>query len=186
MDQKWVYRSWDASRWGTLNLVEFNATLLGKWWYKLLSEASQCGTSIIQFNYLQYHKLSNLFQSSSPKRSFFWGGILSYLPAFQTCLSHTIHNGTSMLFQLNHWVGRHASYYLWADVFAYTPYTFGIMKDIILDFIHILRKVDLFIDFYLTRLNSNSINVKLWCLTSNGCFTQISFYNFLINIGIQC
>lgn len=98
MDQKWVYRSWDASRWGTLNLVEFNATLLGKWWYKLLSEASQCGTSIIQFNYLQYHKLSNLFQSSSPKRSFFWGGILSYLPAFQTCLSHTIHNGTSMLF----------------------------------------------------------------------------------------
>ncbi|XP_039118050.1 uncharacterized protein LOC120253914 [Dioscorea cayenensis subsp. rotundata] len=44
-------RSRDQRGWGILELQNFNLALLGKWWWKYLSDPTWCGANIVKFNY---------------------------------------------------------------------------------------------------------------------------------------
>lgn len=109
--------------WEILNLMEFNLTLLGKSWWKILLVKGWCETTIIQFNYFQHHQPWNLFQRLPSKRSFFLEVIMSCAPCD-----------------------------LWPGASSNTPHPFGTIRNIAPIFIHSLRKVDPSIDDYLTGL----------------------------------
>ena len=137
------------------------------------------GSTVILFNYFHHQQSWNLFQGLPSKRSFFWRDLLSCFSAFKICVSHTM---TLSLFLLNRWVSGRTPNYQWPNAFAVSPTPFGIVKDITPKFIYFLR-AGLSIDDYLISLGSDSKDLKHWSLTSNGCFTIKSFYNFLIDGG---
>lgn len=62
---------------------------------------------------------------------------------------------------------------------------FDIVKVMTLTFLNNLREVDPFIDDYLSKLGKYSKDLKYWSITSNKIFTINSFYNFLIDGGID-
>lgn len=46
-----ICRSRDQGGWGILDLYNFNQALLGKWWWKFMTDTNWCGSKVIQFNY---------------------------------------------------------------------------------------------------------------------------------------
>lgn len=61
----------DQGGWGILDLARFNQALLGKWWWKFMTDPSWSGAKVIQFNY--GISRSNLWPIQSGRISFFFG-----------------------------------------------------------------------------------------------------------------
>lgn len=60
---------------GISDLHNFNQALMGKWWWKLLSNHNWRGAEVVQYNYGVTSW--NLFPHIRGRVSFFWKGVLS-------------------------------------------------------------------------------------------------------------
>ncbi|KAH7676557.1 hypothetical protein IHE45_07G024900 [Dioscorea alata] len=60
---------------GILNLQEFNKALLGKWWWKLITNPNSYFAKISKFNYLKRNPIRFLYQPPPRNKSYFWVGI---------------------------------------------------------------------------------------------------------------
>lgn len=141
---------------------------------------------VIYFNYYQHHQYWILFKMQPKNRSFLWGSILRCLLAFRKCITHIIHDGRSTHFWLNDQLGGRVPRDLQPETFVESTVTSGTVNALALNFLHILREINPFIDNFLLNLNGDSKDLKRWNHTSNGTFQVKSFYNFLIDGGLRC
>ncbi|KAH7685602.1 hypothetical protein IHE45_04G050900 [Dioscorea alata] len=95
---KWqsLFRAHDQGGWGILDLTNFNRVLLGKWRWKFATNLNWSGVDIILFNYGGMHW--NLFPRETRRISYFWKGVIGYLPPFRCCTFHVTSSGAETFF----------------------------------------------------------------------------------------
>ncbi|XP_039134216.1 uncharacterized mitochondrial protein AtMg00310-like [Dioscorea cayenensis subsp. rotundata] len=93
---KLLCRPRDQGGWGILDLAKFNQALLGKWWWKYMMDPDWDGAKVILFNYGSTR--SKLWPNQAGRISFFWKGVLNYLPALRSCLAQDVVSNKDTLF----------------------------------------------------------------------------------------
>lgn len=102
---------------GIFNIQDFNKALLGKWWWRVISDGNNCWFKIIKFNYLNGGPLEPLFHIPPRSTYFFWAGITPILPSFKFCSLKIVENGASTLFWHDNWLDDRAPKDIWHDLY---------------------------------------------------------------------
>ncbi|XP_039123641.1 uncharacterized protein LOC120260266 [Dioscorea cayenensis subsp. rotundata] len=184
---KTLCRPREFGGWGILDLHCFNQALLGKWWWKFMSDASWCGANVILFNYGMQRW--NMFPRLSGRVSFFWKGVLSCLPALRGCVLQGVSSGMETLFWKYRWINGCAPMFLWPEEFSRTTAPNGTVREMLTVCGQAPFSANLDIQNTLSRiqgLDGSGGDRKWWRLTGNGTFSVKSFYSFLIDGGLRC
>lgn len=161
--------------------------LLGKWWWKFLNDTKWGGTEFILFNYGSSNW--NLYPPNMNRVSFFWKGVLSYLPAFHSCIRSDIWSGSESLFRKDRWLCGRAPMNLWPELFSNSNDQNAMFKDLE----HWLGELPFCFDEKIISFQGERMtgsreerDAKWWTLNNNGLFSVKSFYNFLNDGGMRC
>lgn len=57
--------------WGILNIQDFNKALIGKWWWKIITDKNSCWLKVINFNYLNRGSFEPLYDKPPRNKYFF-------------------------------------------------------------------------------------------------------------------
>lgn len=112
-----ICRPREMGGWGILNLQDFNKALLGKWWWRIISNDNSCWLKIINFNYLKGGSPESLFHIPPRNKSLFWARVIPILPPFRFCSSKVVKSETSTLFWHDRLIDGKAPKDVWPYLF---------------------------------------------------------------------